>query len=55
MAPDDFAAAVAPLFEGAPDYVRRLADARPFESEDGLFDRHAASPARCRSRSRSSC
>ena len=38
MAPDAFAAAVAPLFEGAPGYVRRLADARPFETEDGLFD-----------------
>ncbi len=38
MAPDAFASAVAPLFEGAPGYVRRLADARPFETEDGLFD-----------------
>jgi 2-oxo-4-hydroxy-4-carboxy--5-ureidoimidazoline (OHCU) decarboxylase len=38
MAPDAFATAVAPLFEGAPAYVRRLADARPFETEDGLFD-----------------
>ena len=38
MAPDAFATAVAPLFEGAPDYVRRLADARPFETEDGLFE-----------------
>ena len=38
MAPDAFAAAIAPLFEGAPGYVRRLADARPFETEDGLFD-----------------
>ena len=38
MAPDAFATAVAPLFEGAPSYVRRLADARPFETEDGLFD-----------------
>lgn len=38
MAPDAFAAAVRPLFEGAPAFVDRLADARPFESEDGLFD-----------------
>ena len=38
MAPDAFASTVAPLFEGAPDYVRRLAEARPFESEDSLFD-----------------
>ena len=38
MAPDAFATAVAPLFEGAPAYVRRLADARPFETEEGLFD-----------------
>ena len=37
MTPDAFAAAVEPLFEGAPSFVRRLADARPFESEDGLF------------------
>jgi 2-oxo-4-hydroxy-4-carboxy--5-ureidoimidazoline (OHCU) decarboxylase len=38
MAPDAFATAVRPLFEGAPAFVDRLADARPFESEDGLFD-----------------
>jgi 2-oxo-4-hydroxy-4-carboxy-5-ureidoimidazoline decarboxylase len=38
MAPDAFATAVAPLFEGAPGFVRRLAEARPFETEDGLFD-----------------
>ena len=37
MAPDAFAAAVEPLFEGAPSFVRRLADARPFETDDGLF------------------
>ena len=37
MAPDAFAAAVEPLFEGAPAFVRRLADARPFETDDGLF------------------
>jgi 2-oxo-4-hydroxy-4-carboxy--5-ureidoimidazoline (OHCU) decarboxylase len=33
-----FAAAAAPLFEGAPRFVARLAAARPFESEDELFD-----------------
>jgi 2-oxo-4-hydroxy-4-carboxy--5-ureidoimidazoline (OHCU) decarboxylase len=38
MPADRVAAAVGPLFEGAPGFVRRLADARPFESEDGLFD-----------------
>jgi 2-oxo-4-hydroxy-4-carboxy--5-ureidoimidazoline (OHCU) decarboxylase len=38
MAPDAFAAAVGPLFEGAPAFVDRLARARPFESDDGLFD-----------------
>ncbi len=37
MAPDTFAAAVEPLFEGAPSFVRRLAHARPFETDDGLF------------------
>jgi 2-oxo-4-hydroxy-4-carboxy-5-ureidoimidazoline decarboxylase len=37
MTPDAFAAAVEPLFEGAPSFVRRLADARPFETDDGLF------------------
>ena len=37
MAPDAFAVAVEPLFEGAPSFVRRLADARPFETDDGLF------------------
>jgi 2-oxo-4-hydroxy-4-carboxy--5-ureidoimidazoline (OHCU) decarboxylase len=34
---DAFVATVSPLFEGAPRFVRRLADARPFESEDALF------------------
>jgi 2-oxo-4-hydroxy-4-carboxy--5-ureidoimidazoline (OHCU) decarboxylase len=38
MPPDAAAAAVAPLFEGAPGYIRRVVDARPFETEDGLFD-----------------
>jgi 2-oxo-4-hydroxy-4-carboxy--5-ureidoimidazoline (OHCU) decarboxylase len=37
MAPDAFAAAVEPLFEGAPAFARRLADARPFETDEGLF------------------
>jgi 2-oxo-4-hydroxy-4-carboxy--5-ureidoimidazoline (OHCU) decarboxylase len=37
MAPDAFVAAVEPLFEGAPGFVRRMADARPFGDEDGLF------------------
>jgi 2-oxo-4-hydroxy-4-carboxy--5-ureidoimidazoline (OHCU) decarboxylase len=34
-----FAAAVAPLFEGAPRFLARLASARPFGSEAGLFER----------------
>ena len=38
MAPDAFATAVQPLFEGAPAFVRRLGEARPFETEEGLFD-----------------
>lgn len=29
--------ALSPLFEGAPRFVQRLADARPFENEDELF------------------
>jgi 2-oxo-4-hydroxy-4-carboxy-5-ureidoimidazoline decarboxylase len=37
-----FMEAVAPLFEGAPAFLRRLADARPFGSVDGLFDRATA-------------
>lgn len=36
--PDAFAAELAPLFEGAPRFVARLAEARPFESEDELWD-----------------
>ena len=35
----DFAIAVAPLFEGAPPLLDRLAGARAFESFDVLFDR----------------
>ena len=38
MTPDAFAAAVAALFEGSPAYVALLAGARPFETEDALFD-----------------
>lgn len=32
-----FVAQMAPLFEGAPRFLARLAAARPFGSEDGLF------------------
>ncbi|MGH2384684.1 MAG: 2-oxo-4-hydroxy-4-carboxy-5-ureidoimidazoline decarboxylase [Candidatus Limnocylindria bacterium] len=35
---DAFAAAIAPLFERAPQFVARIAEARPFESEEDLFD-----------------
>jgi 2-oxo-4-hydroxy-4-carboxy-5-ureidoimidazoline decarboxylase len=35
----EFASEVAPLFEGAPRFLRRLADARPFGSADALFAR----------------
>src|ERR687898_460707 len=34
---DAFVATLAPLFEGAPRFLRRLADARPFETEEDLF------------------
>lgn len=34
----DFRAAMAPLFEGAPRFLARLAAARPFGSEDALFE-----------------
>jgi 2-oxo-4-hydroxy-4-carboxy--5-ureidoimidazoline (OHCU) decarboxylase len=34
-----FAATVAPLFEGAPRFLGRLANARPFGSMDRLFER----------------
>ena len=34
---DGFVAALSPLFEGAPRFLRRLAEGRPFESEDELF------------------
>jgi 2-oxo-4-hydroxy-4-carboxy--5-ureidoimidazoline (OHCU) decarboxylase len=40
-APDDdaFVAAVAPLFEGAPLFLARLAAARPFGSAEAMFGR----------------
>ncbi len=34
---DEFAAAVAPLFEGAPRFLTRLAGARPFATPDQMF------------------
>lgn len=34
---DAFADALAPLFEGAPRFLRRLAAARPFDSDDALL------------------
>ena len=34
---DTFASTLAPMFEGAPRFLRRLAEARPFETEDDLF------------------
>jgi 2-oxo-4-hydroxy-4-carboxy--5-ureidoimidazoline (OHCU) decarboxylase len=34
---DAFVAVLSPLFEGAPRFLRRLADARPFETQDDLF------------------
>jgi 2-oxo-4-hydroxy-4-carboxy-5-ureidoimidazoline decarboxylase len=39
MAPGAFAAAVAPLFEGARHFLGRLAMARPFGSIEALFER----------------
>jgi len=43
-APTDeaFAAVMAPLFEGAPRFLARLAAARPFETPDALFERARA-------------
>ena len=35
---DAFAAAMAPLFEGAPRFLRRLAAARPFGTTEDLFE-----------------
>lgn len=34
----DFVGAMAPLFEGAPSFLRRLAAARPFTSVDAMFE-----------------
>jgi 2-oxo-4-hydroxy-4-carboxy--5-ureidoimidazoline (OHCU) decarboxylase len=39
---EDFAAATAPLFEGAPRFLTRLAAARPFASTEDLFERARA-------------
>lgn len=38
ISPGIFAASLAPLFEGAPRFLGRLANARPFGTVDGLFD-----------------
>ncbi|HVM12150.1 MAG TPA: 2-oxo-4-hydroxy-4-carboxy-5-ureidoimidazoline decarboxylase [Actinomycetota bacterium] len=38
MPPDAFAAAVAPLFEGAPRFLHRLAEEGPFSTDSELFD-----------------
>ncbi|HET6648555.1 MAG TPA: 2-oxo-4-hydroxy-4-carboxy-5-ureidoimidazoline decarboxylase [Candidatus Limnocylindria bacterium] len=35
---EEFVSALAPLFEGGAGFLRRLADARPFETEEHLFD-----------------
>jgi 2-oxo-4-hydroxy-4-carboxy-5-ureidoimidazoline decarboxylase len=42
MSETEFVAAVAPLFEGAPRFLARLADARPFGDEASLFGRAEA-------------
>ncbi len=39
---DAHAAALAPLFEGAPQFLARLAGARPFETREDLFTRARA-------------
>jgi 2-oxo-4-hydroxy-4-carboxy--5-ureidoimidazoline (OHCU) decarboxylase len=39
LSSDDFVISVAPLFEGAPAFLGRLAAARPFGSAEVLFDR----------------
>jgi 2-oxo-4-hydroxy-4-carboxy--5-ureidoimidazoline (OHCU) decarboxylase len=38
MPAEDFTVAVAPLFEGAPHFLGRLADVRPFATADRLFE-----------------
>jgi 2-oxo-4-hydroxy-4-carboxy-5-ureidoimidazoline decarboxylase len=35
---DEFRAAVAPLFEGAPGFLARLTAARPFGSDEAMFE-----------------
>jgi 2-oxo-4-hydroxy-4-carboxy--5-ureidoimidazoline (OHCU) decarboxylase len=42
MPASDFVAAIAPLFEGAPRFLGRLAAARPFGSAEVLFERARA-------------
>jgi 2-oxo-4-hydroxy-4-carboxy--5-ureidoimidazoline (OHCU) decarboxylase len=42
MPAPDFVAAVGPLFEGAPSFLRRLAADRPFGSAEALFERARA-------------
>jgi len=42
LSPNEFAAAAAPWFEGAPRFLARLAAARPFGDESTLFARAAA-------------
>ena len=37
LSADAFADALAPLFEGAPRFLHRLAGARPFDSDEALF------------------
>jgi 2-oxo-4-hydroxy-4-carboxy--5-ureidoimidazoline (OHCU) decarboxylase len=39
---EDFVAATAPLFEGAPRFLARLSAARPFASADEMFERARA-------------
>jgi OHCU decarboxylase len=38
LSPDEFRAAVAPLFEHAPRFVERLEAARPFGSDDAMLE-----------------
>lgn len=42
LPPEHASAALAPLFEGAPGFLRRLADARPFETWPRLFEQAEA-------------
>lgn len=37
LSADAFAGVLAPLFEGAPGFLGRLAAARPFDSDEGIF------------------